>query len=69
MKRRQRRGGGILERIGQGLLGGEIGGADQAEPVDQQHLLLRAAAHQPAILELGRGQRAHQAGFAHATGA
>ena len=63
MKRRERSGGGIFQRVGQGLLGREIGGPDQAEPVDQQHLLLRAAAHQPAILELGGGQRAHQAGF------
>ena len=69
MKRRERGRGGIFQRVGQGLLGREIGGADQAEPVDQQHLLLRAAAHQPAILELGGGKRAHQAGFARATGA
>ena len=46
------------------LLGGEIGGAEQAEPVDQQHLLVRRAADQPAILELGGGERAHQPGFA-----
>ena len=64
MKRGKRGRGGIFQRVGQGLLGREIGRANQPEPVDQQHLLLGAAAHQPAVLILRRRQRAHQSRFA-----
>ena len=63
-KRGERGRGGGLDAVGQGLLGGEISGAEQAEAVDQQHLLVRRAADQPAILELGGGERARQPGLA-----
>ena len=56
MKRGERGRGGAFERVGQRLLGGEIGRAEQAEPVDQQHLLVRRAADQPAVLELRSGR-------------
>ena len=53
---RSRRGG--LDAFGNVLLGGVIAGAQQAEAVDQLHLLERRAADQPAIVELGGRQSA-----------
>lgn len=63
MKRSESGSGSIFQRIRLSLLGGEIGGPNQAKPVDEQLLLLRAAAHQAAIFELGSGERAEKPGF------
>ena len=60
MKRRERGRRRALERVGERLLGGEVSRADQPEAVDQLDLLGRASAHQPAILELRRGQCAEK---------
>ena len=64
MKRRERRLGGRLDPVGHHLLGGLIAGAKQAEAVDQQHLLERRAADEPAVVELRRREGAGEAGFA-----
>ena len=60
-ERRLRRG---LDAIRNGLLGGEIAGAQQSEAVDQLHLFVGRTADQPAVVELRRGKRSRQAGFA-----
>ena len=54
MKRGKRRRRSRFDPVGDGLLGGQIAGAQQAEPVDQQHLLEGRAADQAAIVELRR---------------
>ena len=48
-KRRRR---SRFDSFGDGLLSGQIAGTEQAEPIDQQHLLERRSADQAAIVEL-----------------
>ena len=55
---------GGFDAVGNGLLGRVVAGAQQAEAVDQQHLLERRAADQPAVVELRRGKRTGEPRFA-----
>lgn len=52
MKGGERGGCRGLDRFGQALLGGEVGGTEEGKAIDEQDLLSRRTADQSAVLEL-----------------
>jgi hypothetical protein len=64
MKRGERGLRGGLNAVGNRLLRRLIAGPQKPETIDQPHLLERRAADEAAVVELRRGERARQAGFA-----
>ena len=64
MERRERRRSRGFDRVGQALLGREIGAAKERETVDEQHLLVGRPADQAPVFKLGGRERSSQAGFA-----
>ena len=64
MKRGERRRRGGLDSFGDRLASGEVTGAKQAQPIDQEHLFERRAADEPAVIELRASKRPGETGLA-----